>query len=445
MKKNLVMCIATHYDWNALEPFVTSFNRNCPSADLVLFVDDISEFTRNMLIRGGVSLFDIPAEYKNVLVIHTRWKMYCDFLETHGDNYAQVFFTDVRDVIFQGDVFEVFKGQLGYLGYSTEADDIGGSKTSNKVNYNWLVNAFGKEEADKLVSKTIICCGTVIGTVNEMKTFCHEMWTNLQTIKRWGNEQATMNYFVHNNLLPIENLIKIDCDSGEILTAGLFAKCYPIIIRNNMLLRGDGGVPAVVHQYDRIGSVVALVNNVYRDKNFQADEKYSDTRSNLEQVWQLFALDRIDDALRFFVAKIAVGVNSDNNVDHLLRFWEKILKKSVFVPAVGYFVLSMQSALASVSNLSVEQLNTICARLNYSVKNGHIVAPQFVKFITRSLLNTSEKSFNAKYKEICAFCMETVNSLPSDKNLYLLQAEAYRALGKKEESLAAYSKALELS
>ncbi|MBR4643491.1 MAG: hypothetical protein IKO74_12370 [Selenomonadaceae bacterium] len=53
MKKNLVMGVATHYDWYALEPFVLSCKRNCPSADLVLFVDDISDFTRDKLIRGG--------------------------------------------------------------------------------------------------------------------------------------------------------------------------------------------------------------------------------------------------------------------------------------------------------------------------------------------------------------------------------------------------------
>lgn len=51
--KNLVMGTASGYDWNTLEPFVTSFKRNCPSADLVLFVDNISDFTRNQLICCG--------------------------------------------------------------------------------------------------------------------------------------------------------------------------------------------------------------------------------------------------------------------------------------------------------------------------------------------------------------------------------------------------------
>ena len=53
--KNLVMGSGRGYDWKTWEPFVTSFLMNCPSAELVLFVDDLSDFTRNRLerIRGG--------------------------------------------------------------------------------------------------------------------------------------------------------------------------------------------------------------------------------------------------------------------------------------------------------------------------------------------------------------------------------------------------------
>lgn len=51
--KNLVMGVATGYDWYKLEPFVTSFNRYAKNTDLVLFVDNISDFTRAKLTRGG--------------------------------------------------------------------------------------------------------------------------------------------------------------------------------------------------------------------------------------------------------------------------------------------------------------------------------------------------------------------------------------------------------
>ena len=57
--KNLIMGTASGYDWNTLEPFVTSAVKNCPSAEIVLFVNDISDFTRAKLIQcvwGGLSL-----------------------------------------------------------------------------------------------------------------------------------------------------------------------------------------------------------------------------------------------------------------------------------------------------------------------------------------------------------------------------------------------------
>jgi len=84
VKKILVMGVAKGYDWDTLEPFVVSCKRNCPSAELLLFVDDISDFTRNQLIRGGCQLENFPAEYKKYLVIHSRWKMCLDFLDVNS-------------------------------------------------------------------------------------------------------------------------------------------------------------------------------------------------------------------------------------------------------------------------------------------------------------------------------------------------------------------------
>ena len=51
--KNLVMSVAKGYGWYDLEPFIVSFQRNCPNADLVLFVDDLSDFTLQCLNSKG--------------------------------------------------------------------------------------------------------------------------------------------------------------------------------------------------------------------------------------------------------------------------------------------------------------------------------------------------------------------------------------------------------
>ena len=74
--KNLVLGVATGYDWYKLEPFVNSFKRYVKNADLVLFVDNISDFTRDALIQNNVELLPILDEFKDKLIASARWEIY---------------------------------------------------------------------------------------------------------------------------------------------------------------------------------------------------------------------------------------------------------------------------------------------------------------------------------------------------------------------------------
>ena len=362
-----------------------------------------------------------------------------DHLETCGEDYEQIFIADTRDVICQGDVFAPFKSCSNYLGYTTEANTIGNDRT---YNYVWIESCFGKAEADKLANKKIICCGTVIGTSNEMKFFCYKMWNGLKNAVIGGHEQALMNCFVYNNLLPIKNLVEIDVEHGEIFTNGWINDNKT---KGGMILRGDGGVPAVVHQYDRHGELVQLVDNIYRDKNFQAAD-FADVRSNLEQVKQLLFLGKLNDAARLYMKNFLDGANFDENTETLLKIWEMLLNR-LFTPAVGYLELSVQSALASVKVFSIRHVNTICLLLKHAVKNRRPADFRFVNFIANALLNLAEQSLNNGDSAQCFYCFELIKSLdlPPQKDFYLMQAKAYRTLGKKEEALATYKKVLELS
>lgn len=389
---------------------------------------------------GGIIL--APFKVVNHPVVD-RWKNFLDYLEAHGDEYEQVLCTDTRDVIFQDDIFKSFKGYLKYLGYTTEDDDIRGSKTGVNLNYRWLAEYFNKQEADKLADKQIICVGTVIGTVDEMKIFLRMM---IKYIPRPGHgaDQVTQQYFTYNDLLPIDNLIEIDTYSGEIFTSYLFHETHPVETRGDKILRGDGGIPAVVHQYDRQKSLVQLVDNVYRDRNFQADERFTDPRSVVEQVKQLVYIGKTDEAARIFMG--VHGANFDGNVELLIKIWEMLLNRPL-TPVVGYLELSMQNALASVKNFPIQYLNATCSMLTYSIKNRRTVDPQLVQFIAGSLMNLAEQSLNARNAEFCFFCTNAIKSfdLPPNKDFYLLQAKAYRTFGRKDEALAAYQKALDLS
>ena len=373
------------------------------------------------------------------MIINLRWKMYLDFLEAHS-YYEQIFVTDTRDVIFQGDVFESFKGCSNCLGYATEFLTISEDRACN---YPWLEGLFGKEEADKLSDKKIICCGTVIATSNEMKIFCRIMWDALKDVKVWGYEQAEMNYLVWNNLLPIENLIESNVVSGEIFTNGLIKDNK---IGGGKILRGDGGVPAVVHQYDRHQELVRLVDKIYRDKNFRIDERFNDMRSVIELMTSLLKVDRIDEGSRIFLKKFFDSADFSLHGDALMKLWSNVLEKPLSQP-LKLLELALQYAATSVKNFSGYFLQTLCNNLKRAKELGHPVDPEFKNYAAGILLGFANHNLNLNQLGNCFWCIKEMEKLdlPPDRNFYLLVAKVNRIAGKKDEALAAYKKVLELS
>ena len=349
--RNLIMGVAKGYGWDILEPFVTSAVKNCPSAEIVLFVDDISAFTRERLISAGVLLGTFPDELKSGVPNNTRWKIFADFLKVYDADYEQIFITDTCDVIFQSDVFAPFKNLQNYLGLATEADIIGG----RNENYSWLVDCFGAA-ADNLIGKKIICDGTIIGTVAEMKIFADTMWEVLSSVERRVNfrihDQAVANYLVYENFLPVENLIEIDVD-GEIFTMGL---TKDFSISGNKILRG-GRIPAVVHQYNRHNDAINFVDAIYHDKNFSVDYRFADMRSATEQATCLLFAEKIGEAAKFFMKKFLATEDFSDCVKALSRFWS-IVMRNPLSSASELMELSVQSALKTVKNFSLASLKS---------------------------------------------------------------------------------------
>mgnify|MGYP002622981185 CR=1 FL=1 len=367
--------------------------------------------------------------------------MYKNFLEERGKDYHQVFLTDTRDVIFQGDVFEKYADVQNFLGYVTEGEFI----KNCRHNSAWLINLFGKDVAEKLKNEEIICAGTILGTVNELICFSEKM---IQVINNRNSsqfmDQGVENYIVREKLLDIENIIEINCEHGNIITAGYFFDKNPIKIENEKILRGDGGIPAAVHQYDRQKVLKELANKIYRDKNFQFDEKFNDTRSLLEQIFHLSTLNEIEDVYKLFT-KYLFGKNFVGHVDKLIELWEIVLRKN-FTSASELLILSIQGALISTNGngFNSGNINKIVGIINFCMKNHIAVSYQFKIFMGNILFSLANQLYAVKQLEQCITCLKFITDLdtPKDSNFYLFQAKVYRESGKKAEALAAYEKAL---
>ena len=274
-----------------------------------------------------MELLPVPDELKSKLVIESRWTMYKNFLDKCGDNYQQIFLTDTRDVVCQGNIFKIFVNRQNYLGYATEGVPI--VNKINPVNHTWLNHLFGKKTADKLADKEIICAGTILGSTNEIKKLVSKIIETLEHKKfetEWGDDQATLNYLIYENQLEIKNLIKFDCWSGDIFSVTFFHLMNPPKIQHDKILRGNGGVPAVVHEYPCFNIFIQLIDKLYRDKKFAVNENFTDLRSVLDQIFYLTNIGKIDDAYKIFT-KYLFGKSFSELYDRLVKLWEILLTK----------------------------------------------------------------------------------------------------------------------
>lgn len=451
MKKNLVIGSGRGYSWNIFEPFVRSFLKFVPSAELVLFVEDISDFTRYTLetvSEGRIKLEPFPADLQGGFVINDRWEMFLRYIEEHDDEYEQIFITDTRDVIFQDDVFKYFAAEKNFIGYATEYDTILSTKTPHG-NYKWLVEYFNKETADKFADKEIICCGTIIGTPEEMKIFLRAMVKYNPHHNGHGEDQVTMQYIIYNNLLQIENLIKSDCDSGAMLTAGLFQMCTGVKVEDGMILRGNGGVPAVVHQYDWQVPLYTLINFLYREKIFHFDENFTDTHSALDQFIQLTHVENFEEAAKIFYKYLLGKTNFENLGEKLLRFWAELLQINPppLTPEWEIIEISLQHALifGFSKGVSFSELPAILNSTNKAQTQGRPVSAVLKASVYQAALNFVNVFFQRGKFQDAKILIENLEKIGCHlgKDFYILKAGVYQELRQYMEAEAAYKKAKE--
>ena len=121
-KKNVIISIIKGYSWSLIKPFFISLlEAKINNYDLVVFVDNLSEETLNKIKLCGAIIKDIPQKNLGFLdLTKYRWKIILDFLKENKDKYNLVFTTDVRDVIFQKDIFQYYENSKPFIGFTLE-------------------------------------------------------------------------------------------------------------------------------------------------------------------------------------------------------------------------------------------------------------------------------------------------------------------------------------
>lgn len=262
MRKNLLIGAITNYVWDDIAPFFNSFRQagfeNC---ECVMFVGNMSERTVNSLESCGVNTVEIPERFNGKCVNDFRWELYRDFLNDRPDMYGMIFAADVRDAVFQQDVFKFFDGGTPFLGIALE-DDI----LTEAINRKWLTDRYGVQGWESIKDNIIVCTGTVWGTQKEFCEFASYVTEQVNSDKYpYYNicDQAIGNWFIWHEKKFTDILRPSTNHDGYVMTIGLTPSDKIKFDSSGNVLNGTGEIAAVVHQYDRKQEVIQYVVKKY--------------------------------------------------------------------------------------------------------------------------------------------------------------------------------------
>ena len=281
-KKNLVIGLAFNYSWETMRNyFISLIKAGFKNCDFVIFINGMSEETVNKIKSCGVMTIDIPDRILNaeIPINSYRWKIYSDFLKKNIDKYDKVFTSDVRDSIFQKDIFQFYE-QKSFLGVFLEDGDL-----TEDTNKKWMLMLCSEEIYKTMADKRIICAGSLIGSVDKFIEFCNIFWEIALEKKDNGIDQAILNYIVYYKK-AFEDCIIIKDNHGPLMTIGITKQDVKLDSDTN-LINFDGQIAAVAHQYDKIQERLEKINKKFDDTNLNItsilieNEKQNEKEINL--------------------------------------------------------------------------------------------------------------------------------------------------------------------
>lgn len=252
MTNNLIICTGWGYKTDLVAVFVESWKKYMPDVNMIMLVEpDVKQDKLNYLLENGVDVRFYTAGYFIPSAIHnTRYFKYLDILLEERGQYDRVFHCDVRDVAFQGNIFDEVQPKEGEVDLFVNEEDSR-ANLSERFNKYILTTNYGEAVAKELENERILCSGTTLGSQEMMIQYIVTLM-NQRDIKKMmevggiPDEQGPYNYLFHKNLIANTKL-----PNG--VGVGTLCLCPPddLKILEDGRVSVYGRIPSVIHQWDR--------------------------------------------------------------------------------------------------------------------------------------------------------------------------------------------------
>jgi capsular polysaccharide biosynthesis protein len=243
--RNLVLGLCSNCDLDQVKPFLLSWRNNVKSARLTLLAAQPGEELRAFAQAEGIELID-PAPLFDIGFHpdNARFFFYRFLLRSRAGQYDSILLTDVQDVIFQSDPFDVPRRKP--VTFAREHQVIAHEQRWNR---RWLCEIYGESLVLEIENNPVCCVGTTIGTqegiLRYLDLMCNEL-SSRPIDRKINYDQGFHNYIawkLQPDFVEIDNQDEIMCTMGGINPHALAFAGNQVVI--------NGTASPVLHQWDR--------------------------------------------------------------------------------------------------------------------------------------------------------------------------------------------------
>mgnify|MGYP003333918277 CR=1 FL=1 len=273
MEKNLIIGGFTNYGINQLKPWVLSAKEVAGDNDVVLVAGNTTKETVQWLKEQGVIV--IPMRNVPNIPIHVlRFLSIYDYLYNHWQNYEYVVTTDVKDVYFQSNPFDIFESSF------YKDNDYKLVVASEGLYYKdepWgndnLFQSYGPYVYDQFKLNEIFNVGTFGGYSEYVKDMVFNIITNALNRPIPICDQAVFNVLI--NTVPYKDVCWYTdswaAELGTVMDPSKIEGFRPNLLfsepiwKDGQLFRPPMGQSLfpIVHQYDRVPELKKFVQQKY--------------------------------------------------------------------------------------------------------------------------------------------------------------------------------------
>lgn len=264
--ENFIIGLALNYSVEDLSNFVCSLRKVDKESRVILIVNaDLDPAVVKYLDRNDIEYFPwVYKKYVDPHLLNSRFEIYSHIIQLLTNAESKIFLTDVRDVVFQKNIFDDVKFGENEITFFVESPFH--LFKNCKVNSFWYLFAFGLKDYRKVKNKPVICAGTILGSRNAILKYLN----NQIHISKWLLETKMGAHYLNTDQ-AIHNYIAYSCDFKCKLDSE-YNLVYTVSNDVNsdfkfdaQLARIDEQIPAVVHQYDRHDELNIFFRSLHQD------------------------------------------------------------------------------------------------------------------------------------------------------------------------------------